>query len=136
MVSTTAGQPGAAPPIPEDVPGIDPYLATMDSVGGCLFVAGFVALLLGVPILGLGFWLGGVWLDWRVLTYLRSVVSDAAQRRRYVHFKVTMMALGQGLAVVLGLFVATRGHLLVAVAIWGIAAGGVACTRALRAAQG
>jgi hypothetical protein len=39
--------------------GVPPFdsirLSLMDSVGSCLFVAGFVRLLLGVPILGLGF---------------------------------------------------------------------------------
>lgn len=130
VLATVVGQ-GDTPHAPDSDPGIDPYLVTMDSVGSCLFIAGFVTLLLGVPILGLGFWAAGVWLDWRVLSYLRSLVSDAAWRRRYLHFKVTMMALGQGLAILLGLFIATRGQILLAFAIWGIAGAGAACTRAL-----
>lgn len=129
---TTVTERGDTPRAPEGHSGIDPYLATMDSLAGCLFVAGFITLLLGIPILGLGFWAACAWLDWRVLIYLRSLSSTAARRGQYVYFKVTIMTVGQVLAVMLGLSVATRGHLPLAVAIWGIAAVGIACTRALR----
>jgi hypothetical protein len=66
----------------ERISSIDWYLVGTDSTAGCLFVVGLFALLVGLSALGLGFWAACVWLDWRVLAYLRTAPADAVRLRQ------------------------------------------------------
>jgi hypothetical protein len=117
--------------VPERISGIDWYLVGTDSTAGCLFVSGLFAFLIGLPALGLGLWAGCVWLDWRVLAYLRTAPADAVRLRQYVNRHVTTNGIAQVLAIVLGLYLATSGHPWLAFGIWVVAAGGIACSRML-----
>jgi hypothetical protein len=112
-------------------PGIDWYLVATDSTAGCLFVAGLFALLVGLPVLGLGLWAACVWLDWRVLAYLRDAPADAVRLRQYVNRRVTTNGIAQVLAIALGLYLATGGHPWLAFGTWVVAAGGIVCSRML-----
>ena len=110
---------------------IDWYLVGTDSTAGCLFVAGLFALLVGLSALGLGLWAACVWLDYRVLAYLRAEPADPARVRQYVNRRVTTNGIAQVLAIVLGLYLATGNHLALALGIWVVAAAGIACGRML-----
>jgi hypothetical protein len=91
---------------------------------GACFAIGLLALLVGLPALGLGLWAACVWLDWRVLAYLRTAPADAICLRQYVNRRVTTNGIAQVLAIVLGLYLATSGHPWLAFGIWAAAAGG------------
>ena len=114
--------------VPETLPGIDWYLVGTDSTAACLFVIGLFALLVGLPALGLGLWAACVWLDWRVLAYVRTAPGDAARVRQYVHRRVTTNGIAQVVAIVLGLSLATNGHPWLAFGIWVVAAAGIVCS--------
>ena len=79
---------------------IDWYLVGTDSTAGCLFVAGLFALLVGLSALGLGLWAACVWLDYRVLAYLRAAPADPGRVRQYVNRRVTTNGIAQVLAMV------------------------------------
>jgi len=110
---------------------IDCYLVGTDSTAACLFVIGLLAILVGLPALGLALWAACVWLDWCVLTYVRTAPGDAAVVRQYVNRRVTTNGIAQVLAIVFGLCSAASGHLALAFGIWAVAAGGIVCSRML-----
>jgi hypothetical protein len=128
-VGTT--EPRAEVEVPERLSSIDWYLVGTDATAGCLFVSGLFALLVGLPALGLGLWAACVWLDWRVLAYLRTAPADAVRLRQYVNRRVTTNGIAQVLAIVLGLHLATSGHPWLAFGIWMVAAAGIGCSRML-----
>jgi hypothetical protein len=133
MEHVGAPEKGVDVEVPERISGIDWYLVGTDSTAGCLFVAGLFALLVGLSALGLGLWAACVWLDWRVLAYLRASPADAVHLRQYVNRRVTTNGIAQVLAIVLGLYLATSGHPWLAFGIWVVAAGGIVCSRMLSA---
>jgi hypothetical protein len=112
-------------------PSIDWYLIGTDSTAACLFVIGLFALLVGLPAFGLALWAACVWLDWRVLAYVRTAPADAVRVRQYVNRRVTTNGIAQVVAAVLGLYLATSGHPWLAFGIWVVAAGGIVCSRML-----
>ena len=110
---------------------IDWYLIGTDSAAACLFVIGLFAVLVGLPVLGLALWAACVWLDWRVVAYVRTAPADTIRVRQYVNRRVTTNGIAQVVAIVLGLCLATGGHPWLAFGVWIVAAGGIVCSRML-----
>jgi hypothetical protein len=84
MAPIGAPEERAAAKVSTTPPEIDWYLVGMDSTAACLFLIGLFALLVGLPALGLGLWAACIWLDWRVLAYVRTAPADSVSVRQYV----------------------------------------------------
>jgi hypothetical protein len=112
---------------------VDRRLIGADLTAGCLFVVGLGAALAGMSLPALGLWAACVWIDWRVLRYLRGVSASADRDRlaAYVDARVTRAGIAQVLAATVGLAVAVGGHLGLALGIWLVVSGGVVANRGL-----
>ncbi len=131
MEPTAATEGTAGVEAPGRIAGVDWYLVGTDSTAAGLFVAGLLAFLVGLPALGLGLWASCVWLDWRVLGYLRTTPADAIRLHQYVNRRITSNGIAQVLAIALGFHLAISGRAWSALGIWLVAAAGVACSRRL-----
>jgi hypothetical protein len=122
---------------PSAATSVDWGLVSADAAGTGLFMLGLLALIVGLPAVGVGLWAACVWLDWRALVRVHALArlagtpAQRAQLARYLGFRAGAMGVAQALAVVVGVGLAAGGFLWWAVAVWAVASAGIACTRAL-----
>jgi hemerythrin-like domain-containing protein len=131
--STATCSPGVGAAPPE----IDWRLACGDVADGTLFLVGLVLVLVGLPALGLSLLAGCLWLDWQTLLHVRRKAEGEcrparrAALRAYVRFRVGSTGAAHVVLGVIGLYLALGGWLGFAAALWGVAAAGTLCKRAL-----